>query len=241
MKLSPVAEAMIKDHEGLRLKAYLCPAGRWTIGWGHTKGVHEGMTCTEAQAQRWFDEDVAEAADAIQSRLKVQTNTNQMSALVSLVFNIGAGNFNKSSVLAAHNRGDFPAAGRAFNLWVKITDPKTKKLVVSPGLVSRRAKEAALYLTAVSEADKTPTPQVVAAPVPAMRSPTAIGSAVTTGAGSIAVVSQAASAVQDIAYQTKTTWEIIKELSPIVLGVIAMAVICYVVYRRFKRSQEGWL
>jgi lysozyme len=56
---------IIKEAEGLRLKAYLCPAKVWTIGFGHTKGVKEGDTCTISQADQWLREDCQEAEEAV--------------------------------------------------------------------------------------------------------------------------------------------------------------------------------
>jgi lysozyme len=241
MMLSPAAEELIKDHEGLRLQAYLCPAGRWTIGWGHTAGVTKGMVITMEQAEQFFREDVEIAAAGVRRLLRYPANDNQMSAMISLVFNIGETQFAKSTVLRAHNRGDTAAAARAFNLWIKITDPATGKKLDSNGLIARRAKEAALYLTAVSNEFKTPTPQTVSAPTPPSRSPTAIGSVVTTATGGVAVASQAVSVISEITYQTKTFWEIVRDLSPVVLGIIAVVAVGFVLYRWFKRSEEGWL
>lgn len=234
-------EQLIKESESLRLEEYLCPAGKWTIGWGHTKDVVEGVTISKARAQELFDEDVAVFENQIDQLLRVPANINQWSALVSLVFNIGIGNFRKSSVLTAHNRGDIPAAARAFNLWIKITDPKTKKKIDSNGLIARRAKEAALYLTAVSEADRTPTPQIVVPPTPPSRSGVTIGSAVTIGSGGIAVATQAVTVVKEAVDQSKSLIDVLQSAGPIVLGVISLTAIGYIVYRRFRRSKEGWL
>lgn len=131
--------AIIKQFEGLELKAYLCPARVWTIGYGSTgPHVKPGMTITEAQAEALLRDDLARFEAAAHSAAPNATQ-NQFDAMVSLAFNIGIGAFQKSSVLRLHKAGDFAGAGRAFGMWVKA---KGKTL---PGLVRRRAAEAALY------------------------------------------------------------------------------------------------
>lgn len=143
-RVSTEARALIKGAEALHLTAYLCPASKWTIGWGHTgPEVHRGMTITLAQAEALFEEDL-DKHGAIVARLCPRTTDPQFSALTSLVFNIGEGNFAKSSVRRLHNLGDYASAAVAFNLWIKAR--VNGKLKVLRGLVNRRSAEAALYL-----------------------------------------------------------------------------------------------
>lgn len=135
---------VIKKWEGLYLTAYLCPAGVWTIGWGHTDGVHPGMSITEAQAEAFLIADVQWAESVIERLVTVDLNNNQFSALVSLVFNIGEGNFRGSTALRRINAGDFTGAAEAILWWNKARVNGT--LTVLQGLVDRRRDEAALFL-----------------------------------------------------------------------------------------------
>lgn len=130
------------------LTAYQDDAGVWTIGWGHTHGVKKGDVITEAQAERFLDIDLGPTCDFVASTVRAPLTDNQFAALVWFCFNIGDTGFETSSVVRALNAtppryDDVPAA---LALWNKITDPKTKKKVVSRGLVNRRALETTLWL-----------------------------------------------------------------------------------------------
>jgi GH24 family phage-related lysozyme (muramidase) len=134
---------LIKSFEGLRLKAYRCPAGVPTIGYGATgPGVRIGMTWTEDEAHARLVADVARFEQAVAKALTVPANENQFAAMVSLAFNIGTGGFARSSVLRRHNARDFTGAADAFLLWNKGGGR------VLPGLVRRRKAERDLYLMA---------------------------------------------------------------------------------------------
>ena len=88
---------LIKRHEGLRLEAYKCPASVWTIGYGSTRDVHDGMIITEEQADKRLRWDCQTAENCV-NELGDLINSNQFDALVSFVFNLGCGNFNKSTL-----------------------------------------------------------------------------------------------------------------------------------------------
>ena len=85
---------LIKQFEGLRLEAYRCPAGIWTIGYGHTAGVSEGMKITEVEAERLLLEDLKPVLAVLPSGL----NANRRAALASFVFNVGVGAFCRSTI-----------------------------------------------------------------------------------------------------------------------------------------------
>lgn len=139
---------LIMRWETLQLKAYLCPAGIPTVGYGHTEGVVMGrraITAHEAEVMLEYDLQVAESAVG---RFAKRPSGNQFSALVSFVFNLGETNFTKSTLLKRHNAGQPLNAAAEFDKWVKAKDPKTGALVTLPGLVKRRAQEKALYLQA---------------------------------------------------------------------------------------------
>jgi lysozyme len=136
---------LIKSFEGLRLDSYQDVAGIWTIGYGHIKDVKPGVTITEAQAAALLQQDVVDAERTVDSSCAgVPTTDNQFAALVSLCFNIGRGNFQKSSVLKGHIAKDNAAAANAFLMWDKAH--VDGQLVVVKGLHNRREKEKAHYL-----------------------------------------------------------------------------------------------
>ena len=125
---------LIESFEGLRLTAYQDSVGVWTIGYGHTKGVKQGQTITQQQAERFLQQDLA-VAEAAVNRLGLTLSDNQFAALVSFTFNLGAGNLTKllKNGLAA-------AADR-----ILLFDHAGGKAL--PGLRRRRTAERALFLT----------------------------------------------------------------------------------------------
>lgn len=144
-------QRLIKQFEGLKLVAYQCSAGVWTIGWGTTrikgKPVTEGLKITLEQAQEYFTADLVPLEKAIATFVKVPLTQNQFDALVSFIYNIGIGGFANSSALLFLNKKEYKICASRMLLWNKTTDPKTKKLVVSPGLINRRKQESALFLS----------------------------------------------------------------------------------------------
>ena len=140
MKTSNVGIDLIKSFEGCILKAYKCPAGVWTIGYGHTAGVEEGQKITQAQAEELLKEDLKRFETYIENLVTVKINQYQFDALVSFCYNIGPGNLKTSTLLKLLNKGDYEGAAEQFDRWVKAGD---KKLA---GLVKRRAAEKELFL-----------------------------------------------------------------------------------------------
>ena len=134
----------VKEWEGLRLKAYKCPGDVWTIGYGHTRGVTAGMTCTAAEAMQWLLSDLDEASGYVDRYVTVPLSVNQRGALTSFVFNLGAGTFRKSSLLTELNKGNYSGASSKFGLYVKSGG------VVLSGLVKRRAEERAIFDSTVT-------------------------------------------------------------------------------------------
>ncbi|BEM76148.1 lysozyme [Serratia marcescens] len=130
---------LIKHFEGLRLRAYQCSAHVWTIGYGHTADVGENDVITEEEALYFLHQDLAESERAVNQYVHVPLTQNQFDALVSFVFNLGAGNFLTSTLLKKLNSGDDGAA-QEFGRWIHAGG---KAL---PGLVRRREAERALFL-----------------------------------------------------------------------------------------------
>lgn len=134
--------ALVASFEGLRTTAYQDGGGIWTIGYGRTGDVHKGDTCTKEQALDWLNYDLATTDAAVNRLVKVPLNQHQHDALVSLCFNIGEGNFAKSTLLSLLNQGAEIGASQQFLRWDKVAR------VSSPGLAIRRAKEKVLFLEA---------------------------------------------------------------------------------------------
>jgi lysozyme len=118
MHISDKGLNLIKKFEGLRLKAYKCPAGKLSIGYGHTNNVRPDDVITEAQAVELLIRDVFDVEGVI-NRLVTKTLTQgQFDALCSFIFNLGAGNFQRSTLLRKINQGDFVGASREFSRWI---------------------------------------------------------------------------------------------------------------------------
>lgn len=134
---------LIKQFEGLCLKAYKCPAGVWTIGYGHTQGVKEGDTITEREAENLLRRDVCNFECNVRCAIVATLNDYQYDALTSLAYNIGLGAFRKSTLLRIINRGGASEEDirKQFDRWVYGGGR------VLPGLVRRRHAEADLYFT----------------------------------------------------------------------------------------------
>ena len=141
MKTSPKGIALIKEFEGLRLKAYKCPGGVWTIGYGHTAGVKSGMVITEAQAEEYLKADLI-VFERYLNGLGLALNQNQFDALVSFIYNVGTGNFSSSTLLrkVRANPQDNSIV-EEFLRWVY------SKGRVLPGLQRRRLAEMKLYFS----------------------------------------------------------------------------------------------
>ena len=168
---------LIKTSESLKLRAYLCPANKLTIGYGHVIGApfdyllfkafsdsHSLQACIDAcqqrrrltpeavaglfinpaQAETLLRNDTQQVAEFISS-IHPELTPNQFDALVSLVFNIGQGNYADSTLRAKLKAGDFSGAAGQFERWAFATVKGLK--VKLPGLVTRRAAERALFET----------------------------------------------------------------------------------------------
>lgn len=132
---------LIKSFEGLRLKAYKCPAGVWTIGYGHTKGVKEGDVITEQEAEDMLKKDVVGFEINVRGAVIPNLNDHQYDALTSFAYNVGLGNFRKSTLLRLINSG-ITAREDITNQFMRWVYAGGKKLT---GLVRRRTAEVELY------------------------------------------------------------------------------------------------
>lgn len=160
MKISEIGIQQIKNREELRLTAYRCEAGVLTIGYGHTAGVKAGDKITEMQAVEFFKRDVAEIERHLNKMIEQGTEFRQSEydALISLIFTIGLGSF-QMSTLRKKILSKAPATECAaeFRKWIYVTKTFTeknaagelvqvKRKVVSNGLKNRRNGEYNQYL-----------------------------------------------------------------------------------------------
>ena len=137
---------IICGFEGKRLAAYDDGVGVWTIGFGTTVypngiKVMKGDTCTEAQAKTYMAHDLKKFEATVNKAVTVQLNQNQFDALVSLAYNIGTNAFSKSTLVKKLNANDIRGAADQFDVWVNAGGKRMQ------GLVNRRAKEKALFIS----------------------------------------------------------------------------------------------
>lgn len=137
---------LIKSFEGCRLSAYKCPAGVWTIGYGHTQGVYEGMVITQAQADNMLREDVKYYADAV-DRYNSRFNFTQeeFDALTSFTYNCGVGSL-QAVMSCCNTKQEIAEECKLYNKGGG---------VVLPGLVRRRNEEYKLFMSGSSNSTST--------------------------------------------------------------------------------------
>lgn len=234
--------SLIKQFEGFREHAYRDVVGVWTIGYGFTAGVQPGQHMTPAQADARLGTELLRYEDAVRRACTVEPNQNQFDALVCFAWNVGTAGMAGSTVIKAHNRGDFQSAARAFGLWNKAGGK------VWPGLTRRRAAESALYLKPVPH----PVARVVDEPAPdapsgdlphvepmpqavepeSRLSESPINRAATvagTTAATVGAVSQIKAGLDEL-----HGWLV----PALCLAVVALA--GYIVWQRLKQRREGW-
>lgn len=141
MRTSQRGIDLIKEFEGYSERVYMCAGGKYTIGYGHTRGVQVGDTCTKEQAEKYLREDLQDAEEAVLALVTVPLTQNQFDALVSLVYNIGSGNFYDSTIrriinLKINNINEYR---KAWLMWVKSRGKVLK------GLERRRVAEFNLF------------------------------------------------------------------------------------------------
>ena len=139
MQYSKQGVALTERFEGVRLTAYQDQVGVWTIGYGHTRGVRPGDTCTLEQAQAWLLEDIAICEQDVNTHVKVPLTQGEFDALVDFAFNLGCASLNGSTLLRLLNAGDYHGAAAEFERW----DHAGGKAVA--GLLRRRQAEEAEF------------------------------------------------------------------------------------------------
>ena len=150
-KASTEAINLIKKWETLKTQAYICPAGKWTIGYGHTgSDVFSGKNITENEAYELLIKDIKPIENFLNLLINRDLSQNQFDALVSFVFNIGRGNFERSTLLAKlRKKPDDLTIHDEFLRW-KYATRNGQKMALQ-GLLNRRREEAALYFKNIIE------------------------------------------------------------------------------------------
>jgi lysozyme len=201
MKMSAEGLALVKEFEGLRLKAYKCPAGIWTIGYGHTSAagapaVNPGMEITKEEAETILRRDMAQYEDGVERLVKVRITQGQFDALVDFAYNAGVGALAKSTLLKKVNAEKFDEVPAEFMKWTKGGGREL------PGLVRRRRAEVKLWRgldeAAPASHDETRAEPDIPAPKKSIvQSKEANGAVVAGGAGAIAVAQEVMPIVRD--------------------------------------------
>jgi len=139
MKISQEGLSLIKKFEGCELDAYKCAAEVWTIGYGSTKGVKEGDTITQEEADKLLLHEMEEYEGYINNIVEVDLKQNEFDALVSWVFNLGPANLKASTLLKVLNAKDYQGVPEQIKRWNKAGGK------VLEGLIRRREAEALLF------------------------------------------------------------------------------------------------
>ena len=140
MQISAEGLSLIKKFEGCKLEAYLCPAGVWTIGYGHTKDVKEGDKINKEEAEYLLQEEMLEYEGYVNDYVEVPLEQHQFCALVSFCYNLGGGSLKKSTLLKVLNEGKYEEVPAQIRRWNKSNGE------VLEGLVRRREAEAIMFM-----------------------------------------------------------------------------------------------
>ena len=149
MRMSEDGMRVLQHYEDCHLEAYKCPAGIWTIGWGHTgQDVKPGMVISQSRADELLRQDLASFEADVSKLVKVFVTQRQFDALVSFAYNVGsdidlddiAEGLGDSTLLKLVNGGDMRGAAEQFLRWDKAGGKKLR------GLTRRRHSERALFL-----------------------------------------------------------------------------------------------
>ena len=236
--VSEAGVSLVKKFEGLHkqtsegdVRAYRCPAGRWTVGWGHCKGVKSGMRATVEECEKFLQEDLNDAGAMVNRFVHVPLSQQQFDALASFVFNIGGGaNFQNSTLLKKLNKGQYDDVPEQIMRWNKARVDGV--LTPLKGLTRRRTAEAALFSMDAPLADEggdlmVQKPEQTATK-PLKKSKTLAGAGVAGGAG---VMAEVASQLQPlIGYSESIKY---------VFLAASLAGVALVTYARLKDNKEG--
>ena len=238
MRMSAAGLALVKEFEGLRLKAYKCPAAVWTIGYGHTSaaGVPEvtpDLVITKDEAEGILKDDMGQYEEGVRKCVKVGLTQNQFDALVDFAYNAGVGALQKSTLLKKVNAEKFDEVPAEFMKWTK---GGGKEL---PGLVRRRRAEVKLWRgmdtdTPVHHDEARAGPDQPKASKSIVQSKEANAAVAAGGLGTIAVV-------QEVMPMVREGGDLLGSLSPtiLILVVIIAAAGAVWYFRKQRLDEEG--
>lgn len=229
MRTNQAGVNLIKEFEGFRSASYKCPAGVLTLGYGHTSAAGEpivrpGMTVTKAEAEKILRNDLRQYERAVEEAVKVELTPNQFSACVSLCYNIGAGAFKKSSVARFCKKKQWKQAADAFALWNKAGGK------ILPGLVRRRAAEAALF----SKGGVSKTEEV--RPVVDEPKGKNMGLSTTNIAAATTAAAGVAASAKDAVENGKAIFNIF-DVNFILIAII-LAAAAWIIYERYRKARD---
>jgi GH24 family phage-related lysozyme (muramidase) len=238
MKTSEAGLTLIKEFEGLRLRAYKCPAGVWTIGYGHTSAagapkVVPDLKISEAQAERMLRDDLTIYEASVRGMVSVELAQGQFDALVSFAYNCGVGALARSTLLKRVNSAAFDQVPAEFMKWTKAGG---KDL---PGLLRRRRAEVKLWRDLQDHAPVTTDESRAApdAPVPtkSITQSREANGAVIAGAGGAAAI------VQEVLPALREGSDLVSSLSPtaIICLLVVAAAIAVWWFRKQRLEEEG--
>ena len=218
MKVARETLEHVKRWEGLKLEAYPDPGSKdgnpWTIGYGHTSDnfmrVKKGMRITEAEAEAALAHDLAEAEEAMLRHVKVPLTDGQKGALTSFIFNVGEGNFKRSTLLKRLNAGAYDEVPGQLAKWVYNDGKKMK------GLVNRRAAEIGLWSKGSFVSSRT-----VEAEPPSLATKVATPEGLTAAGGFMAAMTGALTGTGP------AQWAI---------AAVIVAAAAFILYRQIKKS-----
>ena len=142
MYISEQAIKLIKNFEGCRTKAYFCPAGLRTIGYGHVLEASDSRdNITISEAEELLQDDVQRIEQSVWRNISIDLTQGQFDALVSFTFNLGAAALQRSTLRQKINRFEHEVVPKEFMRWVYVDG------IVYPGLIRRREAEVELYVS----------------------------------------------------------------------------------------------
>ena len=238
MRMSAAGLAIVKEFEGLRLKAYKCPAAVWTIGYGHTSAAGNPMVTpelviTKDEAEEVLAQDMEQYEEGVRKYVKVDLTQGQFDALVDFAYNAGVGALQKSTLLKKVNAEKFDEVPAEFMKWTK---GGGKEL---PGLVRRRRAEVKLWRgldtekpVPVDEARAEPDQPKASKSITQSREANA--AVVAGGLGTVAVV-------REVMPMVKEGGDLLNSLSPtvLILFVIIAAAGAVWWFRKQRLDEEG--
>ena len=139
MQLSKTGIELLKHFEGCELKAYQDSVGVWTIGYGHTKGIYEGLEITQSEAEKMLQDELPEYEGYITDKVVPMLQQHEYDALVCWVYNLGPTNLSSSTLLKRLNAGEFKDVPFQMKRWDKAGGQPLL------GLTRRRNAEALLF------------------------------------------------------------------------------------------------